>query len=129
MLAPEKADITLDLPFPKVLGNEAMLTQIFSNLMGNGVKFVEAGARPRLRVWTETRGDQVRFFVRDNGIGIAADQHEKIFGIFQRVSRNYEGTGIGLAIVKKAVERIEGKIGLESAPGQGSTFWIEAKRA
>ena len=117
-----EAEILLQGPFPPVLGNEAMLTQIFSNLMGNAVKFVSPGVKPRLKLWSEQQARSVRLFVQDNGIGIAADQHERIFGIFQRVNKNFEGTGIGLAIVKKAVERIGGKVGLQSEPGQGSNF-------
>ena len=65
--------------------------------------------------------------MQDNGIGIAPDQFEKIFAIFQRVNKGYEGTGIGLAIVKKAIERMGGRVGLVSEPGAGSTFWIELK--
>jgi signal transduction histidine kinase len=122
------AEIVLQGPFPRVVGNEAMLTQIFSNLMGNAVKFVSPGVKPRLKLWAEAQARCVRFFVQDNGVGIAADQHEKIFGMFQRVNKNYEGTGIGLAIVKKAVERIDGTVGLESEPGRGSIFWIELRR-
>jgi PAS domain S-box-containing protein len=153
--APEKAEIRLEGPFPPVLGNEAMLTQVFSNLIGNAIKFVSPGVKPQIRVWTESEnqvrtaisaesepgsslapeaaavaaGGRVRLFVQDNGIGIATDQHEKIFGIFQQVDNRYEGTGIGLSIVKKAVERLGGKVGLQSEPGKGSTFWIELPRA
>ena len=129
MLAPDKADILLEGPFPPVLGNEAMLTQIFSNLLGNAVKFVPPGLRPRIKMWAESRPARVRLFVQDNGIGIPSDQHEKIFGIFQQVNKQFEGTGIGLAIVKKAVDRLGGKIGLRSEPGQGATFWIEMRQA
>jgi signal transduction histidine kinase len=129
MLAPDQAEVVLQGPFPPVLGNQAVLTQIFSNLMGNGVKFVAPDVKPRLKVWAETRGENVRFFVRDNGLGIAADQHERIFQIFQRLDKVSEGTGIGLAIVKKAVERLGGRVGLESEPDRGSTFWIEVPSA
>ena len=128
MLASEKADTILEGPFPPVLGNEAMLTQVFSNLMGNAVKFVAPGVRPRVKIWAEPQAETVRFLVQDNGIGIAADQHEKIFAIFQRVNKDFEGTGIGLAIVRKAVERMGGKTGLHSELGAGSTFWIEMRR-
>lgn len=128
-LGPDKAEIILEGPFPTVLGNEAMLTQVFSNLMGNAVKFIPAETKPRIKIWAEPQGEQVRLFVQDNGIGIPADQHEKIFEMFQQVSKNFEGTGIGLAIVKKAVERMGGKVGLESELGQGSTFWIELQKA
>lgn len=128
-LSPEKAEIILEGPFPAVLGNEAMLTQVFSNLMGNAVKFIPAETKPRIKIWAEPQCEQVRLFVQDNGIGIPADQHEKIFEMFQQVSKSFEGTGIGLAIVKKAVERMGGKVGVESELGQGSTFWIELQKA
>jgi signal transduction histidine kinase len=95
--------------------------------MGNAVKFVSTGKRPQVEVWAEPRADRVRFFVRDNGIGIALDQHEKIFAIFQQVNKDFEGTGIGLSIVKKAVERMGGSIGIDSELGQGSTFWIDLR--
>ncbi len=129
MFTPEKVDIVFEGPFPKVLGNEAMIMQIFSNIMGNGVKFVAGGIKPHLRIWAEQDLTQVRLSVEDNGIGIAADQQEKIFGIFQQVNRSFEGTGIGLAIVKKAVERMGGRVGLRSEPDRGSTFWVELQLA
>lgn len=127
-LAPEKADILLEDSIPPVLGSEAMLMQVFSNLLGNAVKFVPAGTRPTIRVWAEPRGDRVRIFVKDNGIGIAPEEHQKIFGIFHQATKGYEGTGIGLAIVKKAAERMNGTVGLESRVGEGTTFWVEFQR-
>ena len=129
MFAVESADIQVEGILPTVLGNEAMLMQVLSNLMGNAVKFTRTGMKPQIRIWAEARTSMVRVLVRDNGIGIASDQHEKIFNIFQQVEKNDEGTGIGLAIVKKSVERMEGKVGVESSLGHGSTFWIELKPA
>jgi len=129
MLAPEKAEISLEGDFPLVLGSEAMLMQVLSNLLGNAVKFVPAGTKPRIRIWAEPRGDRVRLYVRDNGIGIAPSEHEKIFGIFHQVGKNHGGTGIGLAIVKKAVERMNGQVGVESRLGQATTFWIDVQKA
>jgi PAS domain S-box-containing protein len=129
MFAVESADIQVEGILPTVLGNEAMLMQVLSNLMGNAVKFTRTGMKPQIQIWAEARTSMVRVLVRDNGIGIASDQHEKIFNIFQQVEKNDEGTGIGLAIVKKSVERMEGKVGVESSLGHGSTFWIELKPA
>jgi signal transduction histidine kinase len=121
------AEITVDRPLLKVRGHEASLTQVISNLLANAVKFVQPGRKPKVRVWTETRGPMVRISFQDNGIGVAPEHHGKIFGMFERLSAGseYEGTGIGLAIVTKAVERMGGTVGLESEPGAGSTFWIE----
>jgi PAS domain S-box-containing protein len=122
-------EVELTGEFPLVLANEAALTQCISNLLTNAAKFVAPGVRPHIRVWAEPRDDRVRLLFQDNGIGIENASHEKIFGIFQRANRNYEGTGIGLAIVKKAIERMNGTVGLESKPGCGSTFWLELPRA
>lgn len=131
MFQPPAADIQLEGSLPVVLGNQAVLTQCISNLLGNAVKFVPPGVTPRIRVRAEEIDDpqMVRLCFKDNGVGIDHEQHEKIFGIFQRASKSYEGTGIGLAIVRKGVERMGGKVGLESQPGKGSTFWLELKRA
>jgi len=115
-LQPPKATITIEGKLPTVLGNTTGLTQCLSNLLSNAVKFVAPGVHPMVRVWTEPLASGqtpfVRLLVQDNGIGIPAEAHSKIFEIFQRLSTKYEGTGIGLAIVKKAVERMGGKVGL-----------------
>jgi signal transduction histidine kinase len=126
---PPKVVIEVQHPLPTVLGSEASLTQVFSNLLGNAAKFVAPGVAPRIVVRAEERNANVRVWVEDNGIGIEADQHENIFGIFQRLEKDYDGTGIGLAIVKKAVERMHGTLGLESSPGKGSKFWFELPKA
>jgi len=127
-----QAEITVDGQLPDVLGNEAALTQCISNLLGNAVKFVAPGVIPKVRIWAEQRPStpsmavsSVRVFFQDNGIGIPETARELIFGIFQRVSRDYEGTGIGLSIVKKAVQRMGGDVGYTSELGKGSTFWLE----
>jgi signal transduction histidine kinase len=130
-LQPPKAAIAIEGKLPLVLGNAAGLTQCLSNILGNAVKFVAHGTSPQVRVWTESAGPDrsqfVRVYIKDNGIGIPHESHEKIFEIFQRLSKRYDGTGIGLAIVKKAVERMGGKVGLTSSPDNGSTFWLELK--
>src|SRR6185437_9535202 len=95
----------------------------------NAVKFVAPGVTPSVRIWAETEGRLVRIFFRDNGIGIDKESHDRIFEIFQRLSPKYEGTGIGLAIVKKGIERVGGRVGLKSAPGEGSTFYLELDNA
>jgi signal transduction histidine kinase len=126
---PPQADIAAKGPFPPVLGNEAGLAQCISNLLANAIKFVAPGKAASVRIWAEAVAGRVRLYFRDVGIGIEKDSHERIFGIFQRLSQSYEGTGIGLAIVKKSMERMGGTVGLDSQPGEGSTFWLDLAAA
>lgn len=121
------AIVTSDL-LPRVRIERTELTQLFQNLIGNAIKFRRAGARPEVhvdarKVSTEEHGRWL-FSVKDNGIGIAPEFQERIFVIFQRLHtrEEYSGTGIGLAICKKIVERHGGRIRVESEPGKGSTF-------
>jgi len=111
--------------------NEALLGQCVSNLLSNGVKFVSARTTPRMEISAEAIGDDsVRVCFKDNGIGIAAENHDRIFRLFERIhpATEYEGTGIGLTIVRKATERMGAQVGFESEPGKGSNFWIQLKR-
>ncbi|MFO1499526.1 MAG: ATP-binding protein [Verrucomicrobiota bacterium] len=126
-----KASVSLQAPLHPVLGHEACLTQCLSNLLENSAKFMAPGTVPQILVRTESVGTKVRLWVEDNGIGIDPSQHGRIFQMFGRVhhSSAYEGTGMGLTIVKKAVERMNGMLGVESALGQGSKFWIELPAA
>jgi len=130
-LDPGRAEVKIESPLLPVLGHEASLSQCISNLLTNAAKFVAPGAFPRIRVWTESLNSHVRLWVEDNGIGIPKEDQERIFGMFQRLhgQEEYEGTGIGLAIVHKAVERMGGHAGVESVPGQGSRFWVQLQRA
>ena len=99
--------------------------------LANGIKFVPPDRTPEVRVRAERRDGLVRLWVEDNGIGIAPEHHERIFRVFERLHRSsdYPGTGIGLAIVRKAMERMGGSAGVESELGRGSRFWIELPRA
>jgi signal transduction histidine kinase len=212
---PPQVDIRIEGLLPRVLGNEAALTQCFSNLLGNAIKFVAPGTRPEVRVWAEavegpkagggveresvggmeresvggveresvgsveresvgsterksvgsveggkgpsgvegsglkvqgclsTLNPQpstpfvnpqpstpfVRLWFADNGVGIPKEAQERIFRMFQRLDRSYDGTGVGLTVVRKAVEKMGGRVGLESEPGRGSQFWLELKAA
>jgi PAS domain S-box-containing protein len=130
-LQPPGADIRMQKPLMQALGHEAFLTQCISNLLSNAVKFVAPGVKPNVTVYTRPYGRDMRLFVEDNGIGIPADNQKQIFGIFQRLHPHtaYPGTGIGLAIVQKAVQRMGGQVGVESTLGKGSTFWLQLKRA
>jgi signal transduction histidine kinase len=104
-----------------------MLRQVLANLVSNALKFVDSDVRPRVTIRSESRGPVVRLWVEDNGIGIAEEHQERIFGVFERLHgiETYPGTGIGLAIVRRATERMGGQCGVESAPGEGSRFWVE----
>jgi PAS domain S-box-containing protein len=111
-------------PLPCVLADEMQLTQLFQNLVGNGIKYQNPGV-PRVHISaTKNGGEQWVFSVQDNGLGIDPQYFDRIFGMFQRLHKREEfaGTGIGLAICKKIVERHGGSISVESQPGQGSTF-------
>ncbi len=116
---------------PAVQGNPAAITQALSNLLTNAVKFVPPGRVPQVQVGARTDGEWVELWIQDNGIGIAPEHQERIFGMFERIPAGgkYEGTGIGLAIVRRAVERMGGKVGVESTLGSGSRFWVRLRRA
>src|SRR5688572_18736872 len=127
------ADISIEGRLPLVLANEAALTQVMSNLLGNAVKFVAPGLRPSVRVGTNPEAahdGRVELWVQDNGIGIPPDMQKRLFNMFTRLHRPglYEGTGIGLAIVKKAVERMGGSVGVDSNADHGSRFWVQLRR-
>jgi two-component system CheB/CheR fusion protein len=111
----------------EVFAYEPTLILVVTNLITNAVKFTKPGETPRVNIWSEQREGRVRLWVEDNGIGIPPEGLDKIFGVFQRLHAidKYPGTGIGLAIVKKGVERMGGTVGVESEPGKGSRFWIE----
>ena len=133
---PSEVEIQIDGPLPRVLGNEAALTQCFSNLLGNAIKFVAPGTRPHLHIWAERLDNQpstinhlVRLWFADNGVGIPKDAQDRIFKMFQRLDKSYDGTGVGLTVVRKAVEKMGGHVGLESEPGKGSQFWLDLSAA
>jgi signal transduction histidine kinase len=124
-----KAVVEVAIPetFPHVMAHATTFVQVVTNLLTNAVKFVASGVRPHVRVWAEERGEWVRLWAEDNGIGIAPEHQDRIFRVFERLhgSETYPGTGIGLAIVAKGMERMGGRAGVESTPGKGSKFWIE----
>jgi len=121
------AEVAVERPLPEVVANRMALVRVVTNLVSNGVKFVGKDKVPRVRVRAEGLGKVVRLWVEDNGIGIAPEHHDRVFRVFERLHRQeqYPGTGIGLAVVQKAMARMGGGSGVESEPGRGSRFWIE----
>jgi len=122
-----QAEILIQSPLLPMRANEPLLMQCLSNLLSNAVKFVPPGRRPEVQIQTESAVDKVRLSIKDNGIGIPSEAHARIFEVFTRLhdANEYEGTGIGLAIVRKAVERMGGTVGVISETDKGSLFWIE----
>jgi light-regulated signal transduction histidine kinase (bacteriophytochrome) len=124
----DSAAVVTHDPLPDVMADEGQLTQLFQNLVGNGIKYQNNTAPnhgvPKIHVSAKNGGKKWTFSVQDNGLGIDSQYFEKIFGMFQRLHKREEfaGTGIGLAICKKIVERHGSGILVESQPGQGSTF-------
>ena len=118
------AEVTYE-PLPTVVADDMQLGQLFQNLIGNAIRF-RSKEPPHVHVSAEQNEDKWIFSVRDNGIGIDPEFHERIFIIFQRLhSRgDHPGTGIGLAVCKKIVERHGGRIWVESSPEKGSTFYF-----
>jgi signal transduction histidine kinase len=126
----ETSTVIYQNPLPVVLGDEVQLLQVFQNLIANAIKFRGAES-PQIQVTADRQGSNWVFAIRDNGIGIAPEHQERIFSIFQRLHQRseYPGTGIGLAICKKVVERHGGRIWVESLPGKGSTFYFSIPEA
>lgn len=115
----------------KTLAHEATLFRVLANLVSNAITYVDPGTAPEIVIDAERRGDRVRVTVQDNGIGVATEHQDRIFEVFERLHgrETYPGTGMGLAIVAKGVERMGGAAGVESTPGEGSRFWIELEAA
>lgn len=134
-LQEQQTEVTIDPPLPIVVGHRLTLIQAVINLLNNALKFVQADQQPKIHIFAEedVQGGQiwVRLWIEDNGIGIASEHQERIFHVFERLhgAETYPGTGIGLAIVRKGLERMGGRIGVESQLGQGSRFWIALPKA
>jgi signal transduction histidine kinase len=116
-------DLKISPDMPQVYGDPGRLLEVFQNLIDNSTKFMGEQQHPRIEIGAERENDQIHCFVRDNGVGIAPDYHARVFDLFDRLDTRVDGTGVGLALVKRIVEVHGGKIWIESAgPGQGSTF-------
>jgi light-regulated signal transduction histidine kinase (bacteriophytochrome) len=119
------AVVTYD-ELPTVMADETQLARLLQNLIGNAIKFRKVEARPEIHIRAEYSGSEWTFSVHDNGIGIAPKHFERILMIFKRLHsrEEYAGTGIGLAVCKKIVERHGGRIWVKSELGKGSTFYF-----
>ena len=119
-------EVVIAKDWPTIEAGPTLVKQIFQNLINNAIKFNDA-AHKRVEIgWQPAEDGQCELFVRDNGIGIEPRHHERIFRVFQRlhISEEYQGTGVGLAIVKKASSKLHGSVRLESQAGEGSTFFV-----
>ena len=126
------AEIEVHRPLPVIMGNPILMNHVLVNLIDNATKFMPSGKPPRVSIRCSPVGEErVRLSISDNGIGIAPEYHTKIFDLFARLHKpsEYSGTGIGLALVKRAMDRMLGKVGVESTIGQGSSFWLEFRAA
>ena len=118
-------------PLPDVMAHPPTLAQAAANLLSNAIKFVPPDRTPRICIRAEEQDGRVQLWVEDNGIGIDPAHQERVFQPFQRLHgvESYPGTGIGLAIVSRSLERMDGHSGVISTPGEGSRFWIELRPA
>jgi PAS domain S-box-containing protein len=126
-----KAKISIREPLPSVIAHPSALVQSIQNLLSNAIKFTSEGQAPLVCVFAETIGERTRLYVQDQGIGIEERHFDRIFQVFERLHghESFSGTGIGLAIVKKAMERMGGTCGVDSKLGAGSRFWIDLAAA
>ncbi|MDQ6630334.1 MAG: ATP-binding protein, partial [Verrucomicrobiota bacterium] len=126
----KKAQISVKGSCAGIVAHRVTLEQILINLISNALKFIAPNVRPRIRIRCEEKPGAVRLWIEDNGIGIEAEHLERVFKIFERLhgGEAYPGTGMGLAIVRKGIERMNGRVGVESKLGRGSRFWIELPR-
>ena len=122
----EEAGTTLEIQdgMPEIVADRTAISRVFENLLNNAIKYACKGRHSKITVGSETLDDEVRFFVKDNGPGIAAEYHTKIFGLFQRLDSDQDGTGVGLTIVSKIMQVHNGRVWVESSPGEGATFWL-----
>ncbi|HEV3026739.1 MAG TPA: hybrid sensor histidine kinase/response regulator [Planctomycetota bacterium] len=125
-----KCDVDVSATIPPIRGDRELLHHAISHLVSNAATFSKPRVRSQIRIKYEPRPGKVRLWVEDNGIGIPREYHDRIFGAFERLHDGvgFPGAGMGLAIVKTAMERMGGRVGVESEPGVGSRFWIELPR-
>jgi light-regulated signal transduction histidine kinase (bacteriophytochrome) len=124
-LRPGNAEVALGA-LPEAQADPLLLHQVMLNLLGNALKYSSRAAQPRVQVGAEDRDGTTAWFVRDNGVGFDMKHAAKLFGVFHRLhaAEEFEGTGVGLAIVQRIVQRHGGRVWAEAAPGEGATFWF-----
>jgi chemotaxis family two-component system sensor kinase Cph1 len=128
-LQERNVDVKIQKDLPVVFGDSQRLLEVIQNLLDNAIKFMGTQSAPIIEIGTrdEENGSPV-FYVRDNGMGIAPEHHERIFGLFNKLNPGAEGTGVGLAIVKRIVEVHGGRIWVESEEGNGATFYFTLEK-
>jgi len=121
------ARVELETPFVRVLGHPSLLALSFDHLLANALKFVARGISPRILVRVQAQGLSARISIRDNGIGIPSEYRSRVFGVFERLhsTEAFPGVGIGLALVRRALQRMGGVVGVLPNPEGGTTFWFE----
>jgi signal transduction histidine kinase len=124
------ARIHVDAPLPEAMGHHATIVQAVMNLVANAIKFVAPGVTPEVRIHGDVVRGNARLSVTDNGIGIRGDQTDQVFHAFERLhgADAYPGSGLGLAIVHRGITQLGGRVGVDSTPALGSTFWLELPR-
>ena len=124
-LETRRAQVNVQSDLPTVYGDRVRLVEVMQNLIDNSTKYSRSGTDPCIEIGTEKGPEgQSIFFVRDNGIGIDPQFHERIFGLFNQLDSQSDGTGIGLTLVKRIIEIHGGKIWVESELGKGTTFYF-----
>ena len=114
-----------DVSLPAVTADPGLLRQVFVNLLGNALKFTRDAVAPQVEVGATSQHGQTVLYVRDNGVGFARESATRLFEPFQRLhGTHFQGSGVGLSIVKRIIERHGGRLWAESTPGEGSTFFF-----
>ena len=122
--AEKKIQVTIQRDMPIITADRDRIYQVLDNLVVNAIKYGSGAAQPRIEIGGRIENDEIRVFVKDNGVGIAPEFHKKVFELFHRLDQDTEGAGVGLAIVKRIVEGHGGRAWVESRPGEGAGFWL-----
>ena len=123
-LRAKQVEVEVDAKFPIVHVDRVRISEVIQNLITNAIKFMGNQQNPKIHIGVETRDGESIYFVKDNGVGIAPEFHDRVFGLFNKLNPNTDGTGIGLALVKRIIEVHGGRIWVESEPDKGATFFF-----